>query len=67
MEQARGVIRTAAPGIYELSKLYGPKWLSIDNPTGFGMRFKRSVELGHLDRIGLVGKTSSNHWQYLIH
>lgn len=63
---AQDVIDKKSPGTYELSQIYGKKWIEIGDPNGFGGRFKEAVEKGLLTGISHAGKKSNNHQIYRI-
>lgn len=63
---ALDVVRCARSGKYELINLFDKLWNLVSHKTGFGRRFKQSVEAGHLPRIRLATKTVTNHQTYVI-
>jgi hypothetical protein len=60
------ILASAVTGLYRLSDLFGEVWRSIQYKTGFGIRFKRSVEAGQLSGIQTFGKTVENHQLYYV-
>jgi hypothetical protein len=54
-------------GSYKLKAIYGREWLTIQNPTTFGVRFKEKVHEGHLSGIEHDSLRSDNHNMYTIH
>ena len=49
-----------------LATLFGGCWVYIVEKTGFGRRFKRTVEAGLLAGIEVAGRTVQNHQLYVI-
>ena len=66
LEKAQILINEKPPGVYELKDIYGKKWISIYNPTEFGMHFKEEVEGRKLEGISVGEKKSNNHQTYII-
>lgn len=66
LTDAQSLIDGTSPGIYELKKLYGKEWLSIQKPTVLGGAFKNAVITGQLKNIRLLQPNTNNHQKYEI-
>ncbi len=49
-----------------LATLFGGWWEHVREKTGFGRRFKRTVEAGLLAGVKVAGRTVQNHQLYAI-
>ncbi len=64
--EAQILINNMPSGNYELEKIFGDKWFSVRNPTDYGTRFKKTVELSLLSNISVGIKNTNNHRTYKI-
>ena len=66
IEKVQKLINLMPHGVYELSKIFGNKWISVTNPNEYGVLFKETVERKLLANISLDKKKSNNHQTYRI-
>ena len=60
------VFQAKEAGFYELSELYGDQWQFERRPRWFGVRFRRSVLAGALDRVRWARRKSNRHQLYEV-
>ncbi len=64
--QAQTLIDKTPAGIHELKKIYDLNWKTVNSPTVFGKKFKKTVNQGLLKNIKFDDTQGDNHACYEI-